>query len=321
MELDSEIKTPLVSVIIPAYNASEYIREAIESVLSQSYPNIEIIVVDDGSTDNTKVISCLYGQKINYCYQDNAGVSAARNAGILLSRGEYITCLDADDIMHEDKILLQIDLIRKDPKAKIVFTDYINFEKNNSHEKTHFQTCDKLIKKLNTHNDNYILKSEEVLNIMVEENFSLGSNPLYNKSALNKVGLYDCFLSQGEDFEFHYRFAKNYNIGIINKVLLYRRLHECNTSKKVSVLLYKAGLSRNKILLYENDKILRDKLKTWIRNIYLDIAGNGQINDLIDKIKMIIISCKYGISKNTLKTLYMTINKHICNNKTVKYAK
>jgi glycosyltransferase involved in cell wall biosynthesis len=89
---------PLVSVIIPAYNAGAYINETIDSVLTQTYPHVEIIVVDDGSTDDTVERLKKYGAGIKYIYQANAGVGPDRNTGFDASSGDYIAFLDADDI-------------------------------------------------------------------------------------------------------------------------------------------------------------------------------------------------------------------------------
>ena len=101
-------KKSQVSVIIPAYNGSCYIQPAIESVITQTYPNWELIIVDDGSTDNTRQVVQQYGDKLQYLYQDNQGVAAARNRGIALSRGKWLVFLDQDDYILPDKLTLQV---------------------------------------------------------------------------------------------------------------------------------------------------------------------------------------------------------------------
>lgn len=101
-------QTPPVSVIIPAYNGSRYIQQAIESVFTQTYPNWELIIVDDGSTDNTQQVVQQYGQKLRYFYQENQGVAAARNRGILEAQGELIAFLDQDDWFLPDKLTQQV---------------------------------------------------------------------------------------------------------------------------------------------------------------------------------------------------------------------
>jgi glycosyltransferase involved in cell wall biosynthesis len=103
------MENPLVSVIIPLYNQKEFVGEAIESVLNQSYPNIEIIVVNDGSTDNSSEVLERFKNDIRLINQENKGLAAARNTGIKNSRGEYIQLLDADDFLDKDKIKLQLE--------------------------------------------------------------------------------------------------------------------------------------------------------------------------------------------------------------------
>ncbi len=95
---------PTISVIIPTYNGARYIRQAIDSVLAQSYSDYEIIVVDDGSTDNTAEILWPYGDRITYLYQSNQKLPTARNNGITASKGKYLAFLDSDDLFLPDKL-------------------------------------------------------------------------------------------------------------------------------------------------------------------------------------------------------------------------
>jgi glycosyltransferase involved in cell wall biosynthesis len=99
---------PLVSIIIPTFNYGRYVQDAVDSALAQTYPHVEVIVVDDGSTDDTKEQLAPYGDRIRYVYQDNQGLSAARNTGIRAARGEWISFLDSDDALHPRKTELQL---------------------------------------------------------------------------------------------------------------------------------------------------------------------------------------------------------------------
>jgi glycosyltransferase involved in cell wall biosynthesis len=112
---------PLVSVIIPAYNAEPYLEEAISSVLGQDYRPIEIIVVDDGSTDDTAGVARGFGSSVRYEFQPNSGAGAARNKGVDLARGEFLSFIDADDLWGEGKLSAQMKVIREKPEADIVF--------------------------------------------------------------------------------------------------------------------------------------------------------------------------------------------------------
>jgi len=111
---------PLVSIIITSYNYGRYLSEAIESVLKQTYQNIEIIVVDDGSTDNTKNIAKRY--PVRYFYQANQGVATARNNGIKRSDGEFFLCLDADDKLLPDYIRKTVKVMMETPNIGFVLT-------------------------------------------------------------------------------------------------------------------------------------------------------------------------------------------------------
>lgn len=119
-----KLEFPLVSVIIPAYNAENFLRNSIDSVINQSYPNIELIVVNDGSKDNTEKIALSYGNKVRYFFQKNSGVSSALNRGINESKGDYIAWLSHDDCFLPSKIEKQIDSFKLNPKAHICYTDY-----------------------------------------------------------------------------------------------------------------------------------------------------------------------------------------------------
>src|ERR1700678_3861883 len=102
---------PLVSIIIPTYNRAEYLGQAIDSALAQSYRPIEIIVVDDGSTDDTQGVAARYGDRIRYIHKANGGASSARNAGFAAASGEVLALLDSDDRWLTEKLEKQISLL------------------------------------------------------------------------------------------------------------------------------------------------------------------------------------------------------------------
>ncbi len=110
----------LVSVVIPTYNHGHFVTEAVESALAQTYHPIEVIVVDDGSSDDTREILRCYGDRIRYVFQENKGLSAARNTGIRVARGEWIALLDSDDIWAAEKLETQLRCLDKHPSAGLV---------------------------------------------------------------------------------------------------------------------------------------------------------------------------------------------------------
>lgn len=117
-------ESPLVSIIIPSYNAAQYIIQAIESVRHQSYPNVEILVIDDGSIDDTQARLQPYTHLLRYHYQANQGVSVARNQGIELAQGEFIAFLDADDYFLPHKLTAQVGLFTKQPSLGMVHSGW-----------------------------------------------------------------------------------------------------------------------------------------------------------------------------------------------------
>ena len=164
---------PLVSVVIPAYNAEKHIQEAVDSALMQSYSNLEVIVIDDGSIDKTLEVLTTYSdnEKVTTLHHENhknLGVSQTRRLGVNQSRGEYIAFLDADDTFHNDKIKIQIDALERNPDAVLCHTainviseveDCPSFEGNFNWSRS-FQ-------KYFYHNKNYFLKSNRICNSSV----------------------------------------------------------------------------------------------------------------------------------------------------------
>lgn len=119
--MDTAENQSLVSVIIPVYNCERYLAEAIESVIIQNYRPIEIIVIDDGSTDGSADVAKKFGQAARYCFLQHSGISAARNRGIDLAHGTFIAFLDADDIWVQNKLALQMAVFGKKPDLDMVF--------------------------------------------------------------------------------------------------------------------------------------------------------------------------------------------------------
>ena len=121
---------PLVSVVLPTFNRAWALKDAVESVLSQDYPNIELIIIDDGSKDNTQELLEIYKSQSIILKQKNTGVAAARNVGIKKSRGEFIALLDSDDAWNKRKISCQVEFFKHHPEALICQTEEIWIRKS-----------------------------------------------------------------------------------------------------------------------------------------------------------------------------------------------
>jgi glycosyltransferase involved in cell wall biosynthesis len=116
---------PLISVIIPTFNRAAWVREAVDSVLAQSFQDFELLVVDDGSTDTTGEALIPYGDRLRYIYQTRQGVSAARNRGLEMAAGEWLAFLDSDDFWLPQKLETQVDFLNRNPQAEICQTEEI----------------------------------------------------------------------------------------------------------------------------------------------------------------------------------------------------
>ncbi|HSZ22548.1 MAG TPA: glycosyltransferase family A protein, partial [Candidatus Sulfotelmatobacter sp.] len=114
---------PLVSVVVPVYNAERTLTATLDSALAQDFRDFEIVVVNDGSTDSTKAVLDMYAARVRVIDQSNRGVSAARNAGVRASSGQLIAFLDSDDLWSADKLTQSVRALTQNPKASMVFSD------------------------------------------------------------------------------------------------------------------------------------------------------------------------------------------------------
>ncbi len=198
-----------ISVIIPAYNSAGYLSEAIESVLQQTVPPQEIIVIDDGSTDDTESVAKQFKNKVHYVYQEHAGVAVARNKGLQKSKGDLITFIDADDIWLKDKIELQLHLFQQNPEAEMI----IGF-------------LQRVYGKCNEGSLKVFDKDESGIFVL-----SLGST-LIRKDVFEKVGNFDEELALSEDLDWFLRAREaEIRVDVHEEVVQLYRQHEDNTTK------------------------------------------------------------------------------------------
>jgi glycosyltransferase involved in cell wall biosynthesis len=278
METRQNFYNPLVSVIIPMFNSEEYIADTLSSVLGQTYKNIEIIVVDDASTDNSKEVVSLYGTQVT-CVSDGKKrgyPSMVRNLGLLHAKGELFTFFDSDDLMLPHKLEAQVNFLRKHPDVSAAVVDYVNFTEQGEFDKTHFQTCPNLsnILKNVPEGGSIILTPLRTRSILTEENFASLNSLLLRKCAIDEVGALDEDLMIGEDFELVYRIAMKQGIGIVNTVGFKRRIHENNLMIKTKMVkkLIETKKTREKILSYEEERCLRKRLKGYIRGAQISLC-------------------------------------------------
>ena len=257
-----------VSVIIPTYNCARYITGAINSVISQTYKNLEIIVIDDGSKDNTKETLEYYMKAglINYIYQENKGPAGARNEGIRTATGEYIAFLDADDLWMKDKLQLQIDYIQRNPQYKVIFSDFMEMSDGKI-------TFNSYLKEGGYKNvgEGYLYDN------LIKESFISPITAIISRDIFVKVGLFDEELIIGEDRDMWLRVAEEFQIGFLNKVLSIRNRHSTNLTRKrelymlMQVRMLEKHLKRRMDDKDKNPDCVRE-IKRELENRYLELG-------------------------------------------------
>lgn len=203
---------PLVSVIIPTYNKAQYLKKAVESVLNQTYKKIEVIVIDDGSTDNTaEIVKSFNDPRIIYFWKENKGPAVARNTGIKKAKGKYIVFLDSDDLWLKEKLETQIDFMEKNSEIGLLGTGcYEMTDKGKVIGKKIFPTSNEILQK-----------------DLIKYNPFIQSSIMTRKEIFDKVGLwYDEKFRESEDYDLWLRIAGNYKIANLPEALTMKRYYK-----------------------------------------------------------------------------------------------
>ncbi len=289
---------PNISIIIPTFNCAKYITEAIESVLRQTYKDIEVVVADDGSTDNTREVLRPYieNNKIIYIYQENQGPGAARNTGIKLAKGDYIAFLDADDTLTEDSIEKRLNLIECNSDIGLVFSDYF-------YQQEEFKTIEiKFMNDFKNHSYYRIRRTscgilfyglfKDIFPIL----FSIHTGTvLVRKEVFDKSGLFRTDIFIGEDRDMWLRIANNFKIGYINKPLGYYKRYRSSLTVDNP---FKYGMNRlhfhyNLLNIYQKNKKIRIFLEKRLAIIYYDLACHFKQEKIIFQSLKYILKCIY----------------------------
>jgi glycosyltransferase involved in cell wall biosynthesis len=199
---------PLVSVIIPSYNYGQYVGQAVESALAQTYSNVEVIVVDDGSQDDTRLRLAHYGDRIRYVYQENQGLSAARNTGIREAQGDYVAFLDSDDAAHPRKLELQLAYLMKHPEVDLIASEMVS---------------DEPIQWIDVGNSELPATVISLEAMAIKPRFA-PSSVVAHKKCFAAVGTFDTALRSVEDREMWLRIATQFTMARIDLPLTWYRI-------------------------------------------------------------------------------------------------
>ena len=210
--------TKLISVIIPVYNGANFVREAIDSVLNQTLDDYELIVLDDGSTDDTPSIVQSYGVRLTYIRQDNQGVAAALNNGIVHSQGNYIAWLSHDDVFVPNKLERQIQFLKQFQEFKACYSDVYIIDSDGT-----------IIREVVTP----WYPRQKAIQALFGKVYIDGSSMLIERSCFDKVGLFNEEYRYTQDTEMWLRMLRHFEIGRVPEKLLKSRVHPDQGSQNV----------------------------------------------------------------------------------------
>lgn len=203
--------TPLVSCIVPVFNGERHLAEAIGSIRAQTYHRLEIIVVDDGSTDATGSKVQELGQALRYLWQANAGPAAARNTGIAAATGDLVAFLDADDLWHPQKLSRQVARLQSEPTLDFCLTHIQNFWEDDLRDEAEL---------LRGHFRAQPIAGYTSVTLVAR------------RRVFERAGLYDATLKHGADADWFARVEEaGMSAAMLDEVLVYRRLHAENRSR------------------------------------------------------------------------------------------
>ena len=240
-----------ISVVIPAYNAQATIAQTIESVRQQTYSNLEIIVINDGSSDRTtEIVNQILDPRIKLFNYPNGGVATARNRGIAKAKGEYIAFLDADDFWKSDKLKLQLQALSKNPDARVAYSW------------TYFWYSEDIC-----YPSEPVYHQENIYPQLLTKNFlHHGSNPLIRREAIASVGEFDPSFPHCADWDYYLRLAAKYDFVVVPKHQIYYRQSTNSMTSKIDDIERQLCQMIDKIYhtVPEELQHLKKQSKSWI---------------------------------------------------------
>ncbi len=223
----------IVSIIIPNYNHAQFVGDAINSVLDQDYRNFEIIVVDDGSTDNSHEVINNFGDQVRYIWQENQGLSAARNTGIKHAKGSYIGVLDADDMYEPAYLSTMMSALLENPTADGIYCGYQFVDQSNNP-----------LPQIEAR----AIPSNELYHVLLDGDFLVPESMFVRRYCYDWAGPFDTSLRACEDWDMWLRISKKFKIIHITQILTrHRILHGSMSTDPERMLIYRLAVLRKQV--------------------------------------------------------------------------
>lgn len=305
---------PIVSVVIPTYNAGKYLPATINSILEQDFDDLEIIVVDDQSTDNTEeVLNKIGSDKIfYYCLEENhGGPSRPRKIGIKEAKGEFIALCDSDDLFAPGRLNFAVKLLRNHPELGMVFTDEQKFDDATGKDLGNFlKGYDRFhaLPKKQVEKDCFVIAPDNAFSCLFFENYIMPSGVTIRRSIFKDIGSFDETLTNGDDRDMWFRITRKYPIGFINKIGFRYRVRAGSISGRG------ATLSENRIRVLQKQMeaslpdYLHKRCQELIAQHYYSIGYNFQIQGQISKAREYYIeSLRTSLNVIALKGVLITL--------------
>lgn len=274
----------MITVIIPLFNKVESIKNTVNAVLEQSFTNFELLVIDDGSTDDSlSVVKEIDDKRLKIIQKENGGVSSARNLGIAEARFDWVTFLDADDIWHQDFLKNVCDVIYSNNQVKVIGTGYAEVKKDMT-----------ILKKQLPENKGFISNYYVVANAK-KDCVVISSAVCVHKTAFLEVGVFNESLVIGEDLDMWERLARNNNFWLVDKVLSYyiqdsenRAMQQTRDVRKIWLYYWDTSMAKTedekeyykvRILNYIYDFIVKSDFNNakLLLNRHYGFVGAGDI--------------------------------------------
>lgn len=269
--------TPIVSVVMPVYNCADYVGEALQSILSQDLKDLEIICVDDGSTDGSgEIIKAVADDRIRYVWQENSGrPSIPRNVGLRLARGRYVAIFDSDDVMLPGKLRDSVESLKAAPSVAMVFTDFYRLEEDRGIDATRFLAGYPYfhsLPKARVSDGAFVIGAQDMYRGLAFENFVGTSSVVLRKSAAAAVGGFDESLPNGDDRDLWFRLSAHWDAIFIDRPLHLYRVRSGAISRRGA----SNALARIRVLQKQvvgcSDRVIARQLR---RGIAENLAGLG----------------------------------------------